>query len=375
VDQIVEAPPRENGMVRARDAARHLPWGSIAAVLAFLLMSAAAIGFYWSGVDSDEPAGGLSDQLRSNFADFFSNLYDESTLQILFGMALLGFALERLIPARKQPESNRVLNIPYSALVLVFVGAIFPLQIAIAATITGWLGVRNIFNLNFETGSSIPLVVLAMLVEALVTDFFFYWFHRCQHIVSVLWQAHMLHHSDMALNVTTTHRVHFVEHLLTPFFMITPIMLLFELPDRTIYWIALAPTVWSYVVHANIRVGFGGLWWLLSSPQYHRIHHSIRPEHRNKNFAVWFPFYDVMFGTAWRPRSQACALSTKRRQRWLSPRRCKQQQHHPRRSRYRVWYRRSSYLQHRGSRSLIGSRRRTNDPFGVSVNDDVSAER
>jgi len=25
VDQIVEAPPRENGMVRARDAARHLP--------------------------------------------------------------------------------------------------------------------------------------------------------------------------------------------------------------------------------------------------------------------------------------------------------------------------------------------------------------
>jgi hypothetical protein len=75
VDQIVEAPPRENGMVRAKDAARHLPWGSIAAVLAFLLMSAAAIGFYWSGVDSDEPAGGLSDQLRSNFADFFSNLY------------------------------------------------------------------------------------------------------------------------------------------------------------------------------------------------------------------------------------------------------------------------------------------------------------
>jgi sterol desaturase/sphingolipid hydroxylase (fatty acid hydroxylase superfamily) len=96
--------------------------------------------------------------------------------------------------------------------------------------------------------------------------------------------------------------VHFVEHLLTPFFMITPIMLLFELPDRPIFWIALAPTVWSYVVHANIRVGFGRFWWLLSGPQYHRIHHSIRPEHRNKSSAVWFAFYDVMFGTAWRPR-------------------------------------------------------------------------
>ena len=75
MDQIVEAPPRENGMVRASDAARHRPLGAIAAVLAFLLMSAAAIGFYWCGIDPDEPAGGLSDQLRSNFADFFSNLY------------------------------------------------------------------------------------------------------------------------------------------------------------------------------------------------------------------------------------------------------------------------------------------------------------
>ena len=55
-------------------------------------------------------------------------------------------------------------------------------------------------------------------------------------------------------------------------------------------------------MHANVRVGFGRFWWLLSSPQYHRIHHSIRGEHRNKNFAVWFPLYDVMFGTAWRPR-------------------------------------------------------------------------
>src|SRR6187399_913038 len=146
-----------------RNLARHLPWNSIAAVFALLAMSALAIGFSWTGADPDEAAGSLSDQLFSSFAGFFGNLYDESTLQILFGMALLGFALERLIPAREQPGSNRALNIPYSALVRVFVGAIFPVQIAIAETITGWPGVRNIFNLNFETGDSIPLVVLAML--------------------------------------------------------------------------------------------------------------------------------------------------------------------------------------------------------------------
>lgn len=273
--------------------------GSIAAAVALLLMIALAIGIAWSGPDPD--SADAHDWLPGA-REFLDHLYGGLTLQVLLGMAVLGLVLEKLIPARPQDMSNSLLNIPYSALVLVFVGAIFPLQLLFAETVTGYLGARNIFDLTIDTHGSILLVVTAMLIEALVVDFFFYWFHRCQHRTNVLWQVHMLHHSDMALNVTTTHRVHFLEHLLTPLFMVLPIMLLFELPDRDIYWIALAPTVWSYVVHANVRVGFGRFWWLLSSPQYHRIHHSILPEHRDKNFAVWFPIYDVMFGTAHRPK-------------------------------------------------------------------------
>jgi sterol desaturase/sphingolipid hydroxylase (fatty acid hydroxylase superfamily) len=282
-----------------RPSRSRLPLGSVAAVLAFLLMIALAIGIGWSGAD---PESADANDWFSGLAEFLDHLYGGLTLQVLLAMAVLGFVLERLIPARPQGAANSFLNIPYSVLVLVFVGAIFPLQLLFAETVTGYLGIRNIFDLTIDTRESIPLVIGAMLIEALVVDFFFYWFHRCQHTANVLWQVHMLHHSDRALNVTTTHRVHFLEHLLTPLFMVLPIMLLFELPDRNIYWIALAPTVWSYVVHANVRIGFGRFWWLLSSPQYHRIHHSIEPEHRDKNFAVWFPIYDVLFGTAHRPK-------------------------------------------------------------------------
>jgi hypothetical protein len=88
---------------QVRILARRLPWDSIAAVFALLAMSALAIGFSWSGADPDEPTASLSGQLFSSLADFFGNLYDDFTLQILFSMALLGFALERLIPARAQP--------------------------------------------------------------------------------------------------------------------------------------------------------------------------------------------------------------------------------------------------------------------------------
>ena len=41
------------------------------------------------------------------------------------------------------------------------------------------------------------------------------------------------------------------------------------------------------------------LW--INNPQYHRIHHSILPEHRDKNFCKLLPLIDVIFGTAWKP--------------------------------------------------------------------------
>jgi sterol desaturase/sphingolipid hydroxylase (fatty acid hydroxylase superfamily) len=36
------------------------------------------------------------------------------------------------------------------------------------------------------------------------------------------------------------------------------------------------------------------------SPQFHRIHHSIEPEHRDRNFGVIFSFWDRLFGTLYR---------------------------------------------------------------------------
>lgn len=242
--------------------------------------------------------GGFAARLRQ----FATEFYGSWDIQILLGMAVIGLALEKIIPARPQDMTNLPINLGYSAMVLLFVGAIVPLQVMVADIVVDGLGWRNIFDLRFDASQSIALALAAMLLNALIIDFFFYWFHRCQHTVGVLWQIHLLHHSDMALNVTTTHRVHFLEHLLTPFFLIVPILILFDLPDKEMFWIATVPALWSYFVHANVKIGFGRFWWLLSSPQYHRIHHSILPEHHDRNFAVWFPFYDVMFRTAYAPR-------------------------------------------------------------------------
>jgi len=55
--------------------------------------------------------------------------------------------------------------------------------------------------------------------------------------------------------------------------------------------------------HANLRLSFGPLGErLLVSPRFHRVHHAIGVGHegayRGVNFAVLFPVWDMLFGTA-----------------------------------------------------------------------------
>ena len=113
---------------------------------------------------------------------------------------------------------------------------------------------------------------------------------------------HALHHTDEQMNITTTQRIHILEYVFAPVLVTGPMTILFNLPAPSIAVLASLPTLWTFFTHANVRVSFGPLWWMLASPQYHRIHHSIEPQHLNRNFAAYFPLWDIVFGTAYRPK-------------------------------------------------------------------------
>ena len=36
---------------------------------------------------------------------------------------------------------------------------------------------------------------------------------------------------------------------------------------------------WGHFIHANVKTNLGPLKYILVSPQYHRCHHSVMPEH------------------------------------------------------------------------------------------------
>lgn len=52
--------------------------------------------------------------------------------------------------------------------------------------------------------------------------------------------------------------------------------------------------------HANVRLRFRGLRWVINTPEWHHWHHALDAEARDKNFGL--PVVDLIFGTAYMPR-------------------------------------------------------------------------
>jgi sterol desaturase/sphingolipid hydroxylase (fatty acid hydroxylase superfamily) len=145
--------------------------------------------------------------------------------------------------------------------------------------------------------------VLATLGHFLLVDFFYYWFHRWQHQVVFLWEQHKFHHSETALNVTSTRRVHWLEEPLVVLFVGIPIGLLVRVEGLEMGILSFIEVLWLQFVHLNLRLELGCLGRLIVGPQHHRLHHSYQPQHIDRNFAVFFPLWDMVFGTYYAPRS------------------------------------------------------------------------
>jgi sterol desaturase/sphingolipid hydroxylase (fatty acid hydroxylase superfamily) len=220
------------------------------------------------------------------------------TIAWSLGIVAALYPLEWLFPAEKgQPISKRFRNLLYMPFLIGFIYFTQPFANKFAGTI---LRAGSLLPAVLSPPSNGVAIALFALFFALVWDTWQYWVHRLQHTNKHLWETHKFHHSETALNATTHARTHIISHLL--FLLLYTPMLLF-LGSLSAHWIAALVMfrLWGYFLHANIRLNLGFLTPIISGPQWHRIHHSIQPEHRDKNFATFFPFLDIVFGTYYWP--------------------------------------------------------------------------
>jgi sterol desaturase/sphingolipid hydroxylase (fatty acid hydroxylase superfamily) len=210
--------------------------------------------------------------------------------------------LERLFPAVERKTAKEWgFNFSVSVLYII-VGAI-------AAAVGNFIGEKlragfhgGLIDLRIGKTGGIARDIAATLLSLLIFDFFYYWWHRSEHRYPGLWAIHKLHHMDPGINVSTNLRHHWLEDVGRIPMITIPMAILFDLSPAAGGAIGFAFSAWTFFIHANLKLSLGWLSWLVDGPQLHRIHHSKRAEHFDRNFAAFFPIWDVIFGTYYHPR-------------------------------------------------------------------------
>jgi sterol desaturase/sphingolipid hydroxylase (fatty acid hydroxylase superfamily) len=136
-----------------------------------------------------------------------------------------------------------------------------------------------------------------------IGDIGFYCAHRAFHTVPWLWKFHQIHHSIEELDWLAAARVHPIDQILTKGASLLPIFAL-GFSEVAIGMYLMLYYWQSFLIHANLRIRFGPLRWLLASPEFHHWHHSNHREARNKNFAGQLPLLDLLLGTLHMPRGK-----------------------------------------------------------------------
>ena len=148
--------------------------------------------------------------------------------------------------------------------------------------------------------------VFAFVVYLLVFDLADYGIHRGQHGIPAWWALHALHHSQRQMTMWSDSRNHLLDGLIRDSLLVLLARAIGMPPGQFVAVVALTQLLES-LSHANLRLGFGLLGErLLVSPRFHRMHHGIGRGHESggagtlggHNFAVLFPVWDLVFGTA-----------------------------------------------------------------------------
>ncbi|NKB78148.1 MAG: sterol desaturase family protein [Gammaproteobacteria bacterium] len=129
----------------------------------------------------------------------------------------------------------------------------------------------------------------------LAADLTYYWMHRIEHEVRILWAYHSVHHSSPEFNLTTGLRLAWVEGVIEWVFFIPMIAIGFS-AIQTIVTISIVVLYQTWIHTEKI----GKLGWVdrvFNTPSVHRVHHGSNKQYHDKNYGGVLMLWDRMFGT------------------------------------------------------------------------------
>ncbi|MFQ5451003.1 MAG: sterol desaturase family protein [Nitrospinaceae bacterium] len=214
---------------------------------------------------------------------------------LFMGIFLVMLLLERLIPRHPRVDSKprRLgINLGITGLDIVLVRLVFGAAAVGAAQFTqdkGW-GILNTLDLPTGVETAVTVVFLDLMI---------YIQHVVVHMIPMFWRFHIVHHSDLDLDVSSGLRFHPVEILASMLYKIGLIFALGPSPLAVLVFEAVLNGM-AMFSHSNITLPLwldNALRWVIVTPDMHRIHHSVELRETNSNYGFNLSIWDRMLGT------------------------------------------------------------------------------
>jgi sterol desaturase/sphingolipid hydroxylase (fatty acid hydroxylase superfamily) len=217
-------------------------------------------------------------------------------LYILVTFLVLLLMAENLFPLRKmtQPKINRyATNFLMAGLSFILVKLI-TLRVVLFFSdfaVQNKIGLFQILNIENS------LVALALSV--LVLDYTLYFWHKLCHQWHFLWRFHLVHHTDMDMDVTTASRFHFGELFFSMFFRSAQVVI-FGIDPVSLVLFETLVTLSAQFHHSNLALpkkidSFINA--IFVTPRMHGLHHSVVQSETDSNYSTIFSFWDRLHQT------------------------------------------------------------------------------
>ncbi|NQZ06664.1 MAG: sterol desaturase family protein [Algicola sp.] len=219
----------------------------------------------------------------------------------LLGSTLIFIFIEKLVPHKKEqvifrPEWQGDLN--HFFVNHLIVGFVLLLANSFVHKAFGWLVLTDLKVFINE----VPLLAQVFMI-VLAADIFQYTVHRFYHEVPLFWRFHGVHHSAKHMDWLAGSRQHVLELIATRCLVLVPVFTLgFSKQVIDLYVIIVG--LQAVFNHANVRIKFGWLQYLIVTPQFHHWHHSSDKAAIDRNYAAHFSFIDYLLGTAVRGQAE-----------------------------------------------------------------------
>ncbi len=216
------------------------------------------------------------------------------SLPIGAGVLAVLFVLELVLPLRspKRKRAGRVLTNIVVWTQAFAAGAVVRL---VGLALAQWV-----------TSSRVGLVhvlrmprVTAMVGGFLLMDLSFYYWHRLNHTMPLLWRLHNVRHIDPDLDVSTSFRFHAGEILLSTGFRTLQVVVIGVAPMLYVIYDLIFQSETMFH-HSNIRLPLRlerVMNLAIVTPRMHGIHHSTVRAETDSNYSVIFRWWDKLHQT------------------------------------------------------------------------------